>query len=90
MPPALLQALSAQLECGYIGPEAVRADRYDRYILQVELMNLYGGSKSERWRPISVQSKDEREPPAGWTQEDVLEAKNLRLEALADSRSGVE
>lgn len=78
---ALLGAISTQLECGYLGAEAVRADRYDAYKIGLAQVNIVGAANSKRWRQNEPVSFDEYAPPAGWTEDDVLEAKNRRLDA---------
>lgn len=88
LPHFLMQAISAQLEVGYAGPNAVRRNLHERYAQFMHSYNQFGKVNFKPWNEKEIVPRDEHLPPAGWTEEDVTEARNQRLEREMDERSG--
>ena len=81
IPVFLLNAISAQIDMGYLGPEGTRRGRYIQYLQHTEMKSIACHLKT----PLKPQPLDEVMPPAGWTEHDVYETKQRRLMAEFDA-----
>ena len=81
----LRAAVSVLVEGGYVGSKLARQQSHSGYQHAMSVVNAIVGVNSRDYVPRQPVPLDEHWPQPGWTEDDISEARNLRLEEEFDA-----